>query len=64
MSADAEPPRSPESEERIQAAVEQCRAWLADLTFDERTEAVRRIDGWLALEERGWLEAGGPVRRN
>jgi hypothetical protein len=47
---------------RIEKAVEECRAILADLPFAERQTAVEIISAWLALEERAYIR--GPEARN
>jgi hypothetical protein len=60
--ADADRPRGPESEEGIAEAVERCRAVMIDLTLDEKTEAVRRPNGWLGLKEFTWTGATRTAR--
>jgi hypothetical protein len=60
--ADADRPRGPESEEGIAEAVERCRAIMIDLTLDEKTEAVRRPNGWLGLKEFTWTGAARTAR--
>jgi hypothetical protein len=37
---------------------------MIDLTLDEKTEAVRRPNGWLGLKEFTWTGAARIGRRN
>jgi hypothetical protein len=61
MPSDVDRASTPESEARINEAVEMMRAALLDLTIAEKLKAVERLQGRVSLEERTHVH--GPEAR-